>query len=145
MTDPDSLLPDRVFPVVVCAVVRDGSELLTLLRRYPPGAGQWGLPAGFVEPGESAEQAVKREVREETGLDLRGAAAPVLSHTWGRFADDGRAYLGLFFVARIEGPAEIVMDHESLDHRWIPLRREAIEAVDWAFPTHREAALGLVG
>jgi ADP-ribose pyrophosphatase YjhB (NUDIX family) len=66
-------------PVVPCvgAVVHDAAGRLLLIRRgHDPGRGLWSLPGGRVEPGESAAEAVEREVREETGLDVR-AGAPV--------------------------------------------------------------------
>ena len=66
-------------PVVPCvgAVVHDASGRLLLVRRgRDPHRGRWSLPGGRVEPGESPEQAVEREVREETGLAVR-AGAPV--------------------------------------------------------------------
>lgn len=51
------------------AVIRDAAgRLLLIRRRNEPGAGLWSLPGGRIEPGESAAQAVVREVREETGL-----------------------------------------------------------------------------
>ncbi len=50
-------------------VVNDGSVLL-VKRRYEPYAGLWALPGGHVEPGETTEDAVKREVHEETGITL---------------------------------------------------------------------------
>ncbi|WP_254790473.1 NUDIX hydrolase [Blastococcus tunisiensis] len=65
-------------PVVPCvgAVVLDGAGRLLLVRRgHAPHAGLWSLPGGRVEPGETLEQAVRREVREETGVDV--AAGPV--------------------------------------------------------------------
>jgi 8-oxo-dGTP diphosphatase len=66
-------------PLVPCvgAVIHDASGRLLLIRRaHDPGRGLWSLPGGRVEAGESLAQAVEREVREETGLDVT-AAAPV--------------------------------------------------------------------
>lgn len=56
----------------VGAIVRDQAGRLLLIRRgHPPGKGLWSLPGGRVDPGESDEAAVVREVREEAGLDVR--------------------------------------------------------------------------
>jgi 8-oxo-dGTP diphosphatase len=60
--------------VVRCvgAVVHDSAGRLLLVRRAnEPGRGQWSLPGGRVEPGESDAFAVARELREETGLEVR--------------------------------------------------------------------------
>ncbi len=51
-------------------VPRDG-KLVAVIRRNPPFQGMPALPGGFVELGETAEAAVVREVREETGLETR--------------------------------------------------------------------------
>ena len=59
--------PDR--PVVgVGAVVVKDDQVLLIRRGKPPRAGEWSLPGGGVELGETTEAAVLREVREETGL-----------------------------------------------------------------------------
>jgi 8-oxo-dGTP diphosphatase len=76
---PISPAPAAEVPVVPCvgAVVRDGAGRLLLIRRgHDPHRGCWSLPGGRVEAGESVEQAVEREVLEETGLTVR-AGAPV--------------------------------------------------------------------
>lgn len=55
----------------VGAIARDDAGRLLLVRRgRPPGEGQWSLPGGRVEPGETDEAALVREVREETGLHV---------------------------------------------------------------------------
>jgi ADP-ribose pyrophosphatase YjhB (NUDIX family) len=61
-------------PAIRCvgAVVHDAAGRLLMVRRAnEPGRGQWSLPGGRVEPGESDASAVARELREETGLEVR--------------------------------------------------------------------------
>jgi ADP-ribose pyrophosphatase YjhB (NUDIX family) len=53
---------------VGAVVSGDDGRLLLIKRGHEPGAGLWSLPGGRVEPGETDEQAVIREVAEETGL-----------------------------------------------------------------------------
>jgi len=45
-----------------------GDKLLLIRRANPPGQGYWSIPGGHVEPGETWQEAVEREVLEETGL-----------------------------------------------------------------------------
>jgi 8-oxo-dGTP diphosphatase len=69
--------PDAESPVVACvgAVVQDAAGRLLLIRRgHDPHAGLWSLPGGRVEEGETLEQAVRREVLEETGLRVQSGA-----------------------------------------------------------------------
>ncbi|MDA1000384.1 MAG: NUDIX hydrolase [bacterium] len=58
-------------PIVgVGAVILQGEEVLLVRRGKPPRAGQWSLPGGAVETGESLEEACRREILEETGLSI---------------------------------------------------------------------------
>ena len=54
----------------VGAVVWRGERVLLIRRGKPPRAGQWSLPGGAQQLGETLLEAVTREVREETGLEL---------------------------------------------------------------------------
>ena len=61
--------PDR--PIVgVGAVVLRGSSVLLVKRARPPRQGQWSLPGGAQELGETLDDAVAREVREEAGIEI---------------------------------------------------------------------------
>jgi 8-oxo-dGTP diphosphatase len=62
--------PDRPYVGVGAVIVRDGQVLL-VKRKYEPLAGQWSLPGGAVEVGETLEGCLAREMAEETGLDVR--------------------------------------------------------------------------
>ena len=84
----------------VFVIVRQGDDVL-LLRRANTGwkDGCWSLPAGAHDGGETLTQAAARELREETGLvaSLDGLRLAHLLHC--RTGDDGREWLGAFFIA----------------------------------------------
>jgi NAD+ diphosphatase len=102
----------RVDPAVIMLVRDDGDRcLLARNRNWPPG--RVSILAGFVEPGESLEQAVIREVGEETGLRVSGTRY-VGSQPWPMPRS-----LMLGFVARAGGQQEIVVDEEEIaEARW---------------------------
>ncbi|QBJ97741.1 (deoxy)nucleoside triphosphate pyrophosphohydrolase [Rhodococcus sp. ABRD24] len=56
--------------VVAAAVIRDGRLLLAQRTRPPELAGLWELPGGKVEPGETPAEALRRELREELGVEV---------------------------------------------------------------------------
>jgi 8-oxo-dGTP diphosphatase len=66
---------DRSYPehplVGIGALIFEGSRILLAQRGKAPLMGQWSLPGGLVETGESLENAVRREVLEETGLEVK--------------------------------------------------------------------------
>lgn len=60
------------FTVTAAAIVVDEQRRVLILRhRFRPGTG-WGLPGGFIEAGEQPDEGVRRELREEVGLELAG-------------------------------------------------------------------------
>jgi 8-oxo-dGTP diphosphatase len=69
MTSDPRRYPDRPYLGVSVAVWRDG-EVLLVRRGRAPLAGSWSFPGGGVSLGERLEDAARREVREETGIDI---------------------------------------------------------------------------
>jgi len=67
--------PDAPRVAVGVVVMKEGRVLL-VRRAQPPGEGQWAIPGGRVELGESLQAAAEREVREETGVIIR-AGQPI--------------------------------------------------------------------
>src|SRR5215468_1801754 len=65
-----ALLSESRFTVTVGAVVVDSRRRVLLLHhRFRPGGG-WGIPGGFMRPREQPEEALRRELREEVGLEI---------------------------------------------------------------------------
>lgn len=56
--------------VAVVARVTEGDHVLLVRRRMAPEAGKWALPGGFMDAGEMPEPALRRELQEETGLEV---------------------------------------------------------------------------
>ncbi len=53
------------------AIIDNGQGILLVKRKYPPYIGDWCFPAGFMEYGESPQHCCIRELKEETGLDIK--------------------------------------------------------------------------
>jgi 8-oxo-dGTP diphosphatase len=105
------------FPrLTVDALAHDAAGRVLLVRRgRPPFEGRWALPGGFVENGETTEDACARETREETGLDVEvGALAGVYS----RPGRDPRGHtVSLVYFCRPVG-GEIRGGDDAAEARW---------------------------
>ncbi|MGW0561976.1 (deoxy)nucleoside triphosphate pyrophosphohydrolase [Streptomyces sp. NPDC003016] len=112
---------DRV--VVVGAAVFHEGRLLAARRSAPPElAGGWELPGGKVEPGESPERALVRELREELGVE-----ADVRERIPGEWPLKPGYVLQVWTVRLLSGTPRPLQDHDAL--RWL-LPHEA-DTVDW--------------
>jgi ADP-ribose pyrophosphatase YjhB (NUDIX family) len=101
----------------------DGEPSVLLLRRaVDPGRGAWDLPAGYLESGESPEEAALRETREESGLDV------ALVRLAGVYTSrEGNAVSTIYLAAPADASVAVATDAESDDHAWV--RRS--DASEW--------------
>ncbi len=95
--------------------VRDG-ELLLIRRRNDPARGRWSLPGGRVEAGELLADALVREVREETGLQIAvGELAGILE------VPQDTHYVILDYFATVEGSSTPLAADDATEARWVAL------------------------
>lgn len=124
--------------VVGAAIVR-GGRALTARRTAPPeAAGRWEFPGGKVEPGESPEVALVREIREELGCAVR-----VTGWLPGEVPIGERHVLTVALAVLTEGADPDPREHDEI--RW--LTAAELDDVDWLEPDrpflpHLRAALG---
>ena len=115
----DRTYPQRPFLAASAAIMRDG-KVLVVRRARKPALNLYTMPGGVVEAGETLFEAVKREVREETALEIEPVA--LAGHREAVVRDkDGkveRHFVILCFAARwISG--EPVLNEELDDARWV--------------------------
>ncbi|MCS7096465.1 MAG: NUDIX hydrolase [Nitrososphaerota archaeon] len=110
-------------PVVgVGAIIVCNGRLLIGKRRSEPGKGKYSVPGGLVELGESPEQAVIREIKEETGLDVE---SPELVDVVNKIVKDEKGAIKFHFViidyfVKVKGGNLRAAD-DAEDLRWVPL------------------------
>jgi ADP-ribose pyrophosphatase YjhB (NUDIX family) len=119
--DPDAPKANAVVPSVT-AVVVDAGRLLLVHRADND---LWALPGGGHEVGESIEDTVVREVKEETGMDVQvtGLVGLYTNPAHVMAYDDGevRQQFSLCFRARLLG-GQLANSPESKAVRWVPIR-----------------------
>lgn len=107
------------------AVIWEADNVLLVRRAGEPFRGWWGLPGGAVELGETVVEALRREVWEETGLQVDVGPFIRFKDAISREHDSGRVrhhYVILFFLAYRQG-GSLRPDSDAAEVCWVPRDR----------------------
>ncbi|ACP34244.1 NUDIX hydrolase [Sulfolobus islandicus L.S.2.15] len=108
---------DRPLVAVGCLIVEENKVLL-VKRKNPPNAGLWAIPGGKVEYGETLEDALKREMREETGLEV--AVSNIISIV--QVINEGYHYVILDFECKPIG-GKLRASSDASEVEYIPFNK----------------------
>lgn len=119
-------------------IVNDQHQMLLVKRAREPGLGLLGLPGGFVDAGETATEALRREIREETGLEIRDPELLVSFPNQYRHCGFSIPVLDFFFLCRVEDASQLrLADGELSAYQWTRPTPEQLARM--AFPSNRWA------
>ena len=108
---------------VVAAVIRQGDRIFAAQRGYGKSKDGWEFPGGNIEPGETPEQALAREIREELNAEIT-VGEKLTQVEWDY--PDFHLSMGCYWCAVASGTLTL-REHESA--RWLSL--DELDAVDW--------------
>jgi NAD+ diphosphatase len=113
----------------VAIIKNEEGELLTVRRARMPKKGKLHLPGGFVEVGETAEEALVREVREELNIEIN--TYYYLRSQPGHYTYKGVTYypLELFFECTVKSFENIILDDENSEYIFIPFNKLDISQI----------------
>lgn len=116
---PDGHFVNYANPAVTAfAFIEDGGRYLALRRAHEPLVGTWDLPGGFIEAGEYPDDAIRREITEETALEV--ADLTVFGAWTGQYGDGGKWTVDIAYHCTRAG-GEFVMSPEKSEAAWLPL------------------------
>lgn len=124
----------------VAAIIECDNKILLTVRSKEPGKGLYDLPGGFVDPNESLEEALTRELYEELQLDIKPSHWQYFSSSPNTYEYKNITYntQDCAFICRLEKVTELTLEKsEILDAQW--LEKDNIPFEKMAFKSLRKA------
>lgn len=116
----------KVWLGVSGVVENDNGEWLVVKKAYSGLKGRWSLPAGFVQEGETIDEAAVREVKEETGIDcyVKGLIGFRTGVIRGEISDN----MAILYCGQVDASQSIVVqEREILEAHWISPKQLAVD------------------
>ena len=108
---------------VAAAIIQEENKIIATARDYGEYKGQWEFPGGKIEPGETPQEALKREIKEEFATDiLVGDLIDTVEYDYPEF----HLSMDCFWCERVSGDLELL---EADEARWLGV--EELHSVKW--------------
>lgn len=104
-------------------IINSHGELLVVRRAKEPAKGTLDLPGGFVDIGETAEEGIVREIREETGLEVTECKYLFSRPNIYPYAGIDVHTLDMLFECKVNNEAEARADDDAAELMWIPIEK----------------------
>jgi len=124
--DPGALIEKKEQRLSTLCYLSEDGRLLLLRRKKEPFSTYWTAPGGKIEPGETPEEAIVREMREETGLSVHGLRLRAICSETGEDPN----YNWLLFIFQAGGYEGELTPSDEGELCWLPL--DCLD--DWPLP-----------
>ncbi len=105
----------------VAVIINDNKEILVATRAHEPAKGTYDLPGGFVDMAETAEEAVSREVKEETDLDVLSVQYLFSIPNIYMYSDFEVQTTDLFFLCKVKNDSQFSAHDDVAELKFIPI------------------------
>ena len=123
----------------VAVIINARGELLVARRAKNPAKGTLDLPGGFIDPGETAEEGMRREIEEETGLKVEQIQYLFSSPNVYLYSGMGVHTLDMDYIARVPEDIKVHAGDDAAECVWIPL--DEVNPAEFGLPSIRHAVI----